>query len=86
MNKNKDKLSYHNIESSDPESKIQHSSIGDLVRDQYTSRGKDYRAMKVHPRRAAHLLHWVNSLNLNPIAVTEKNFYIHISKNSSAQE
>ena len=71
----KGRLSYHDKESNDPHVKLKHSSMGDLVRDQYTSRGKDYRAMRVHPRRANQLLYWVNSLNLNPVPVTEHNLH-----------
>ena len=71
----KGRLSYHDKESNDPHVKLKHSSMGDLVRDQYTSRGKDYRAMRVHPRRANQLLYWVNSLGLNPVPVTEHNLH-----------
>jgi hypothetical protein len=67
--------SYHDARYNDPESKVSNSSMADLVRDQYTSRGKDYRAMRVHPRRAAHLLRWVNSLGLNPVPVTEESLH-----------
>ena len=50
-------------------------TVAGMVRELYTSRGKNYKLSKTSPRRAALLLRWVNNLDLQPIPVTLDNLH-----------